>query len=301
MKAIIDPVAKELIENELTEDKFLQPTNNAGNKLYVVTAADSPNIMREIGRLRELTFRDAGGGTGEEVDIDYLDTAPEGYKQLIVWDPEAKEITGGYRYIISRSSHTHISTEHYFDFSDKFRTEYLPHTIELGRSFVQPAYQGSRVNPKGLYALDNLWNGIGVVIMANPDTKYLFGKVTMYENYNPEARNILQYFLMKYFPDKEKLVTPKDPMLFDIDTEKMEAMFNGETYIDDYKTLGREVRKLGEHIPPLINSYMNLSPTMKVFGTVCNTDFGAVEETGILITLADIYPQKLERHTSRKR
>lgn len=300
MKPIIDPVARELIESELTPDKFLRDTNNAGNKLYVVTAADSPNIMREIGRLRELTFRDAGGGTGEEVDIDHLDTAEDGYKQLIVWDPEAKEITGGYRYIVSRSSDTHISTEHYFNFSDKFREEYLPYTIELGRSFVQPAYQGSRVNPQGLYSLDNLWNGIGAVIVANPEAKYLFGKVTMYENYNAEARNMLQYFLVRYFPDNDKLVTPKDPMLFDIDTAKMDAIFCGETYVDNYRILGREVRALGENIPPLINSYMNLSSSMKVFGTVCNNDFGAVEETGILLTLADVYPQKLERHTKIK-
>lgn len=298
MKPMINPVPKELIERELTEERFMRDTNNAGNKIYVITAADSPNTMLEIGRLRELSFRNAGGGTGEETDIDALDTADQGYRQLIVWDPVAKEIVGGYRYIVSRSSDTHISTEHYFDFSSDFRNHYLPYTIELGRSFVQPAYQGTRENPKGIYALDNLWDGLGALMVNNPDMKYFFGKVTMYGSYDKESRNILIYFLQKYFPDPEKLVTPKKPLEMGIETERMAAIFNGGSYQEDYKILNREIRARGENIPPLINSYMGLSPSMKVFGTVLNDDFGEVEETGILITISDVYPKKLERHTS---
>ncbi|MCD8172024.1 MAG: GNAT family N-acetyltransferase [Alistipes sp.] len=298
MKPLIDPVLPEIIESELTEDKFLRNTNNAGNRIYVITATDSPNTMQEIGRLREWAFRDAGGGTGMEVDIDELDTVEDGYQQLLVWDPEAREIVGGYRYIVSRSTHTpHLSTEHYFRFSDRFRREFLPYTIELGRSFVHPQYQGTRGGSrKGVFALDNLWDGLGALLIKNPDMKYFFGKVTMYGDYNRHARDILICFLRKYFPDTENLVEPIHPIELDINNEKMASLFTGADYAEDYRILSREIRALNENVPPLINSYMNLSPTMRVFGTVYNPDFGDVEETGILITIEDIYPKKSERH-----
>ena len=297
MEPIIPPVDRSLILAELTEEKLLRKTNNGNNEIYVVTAQNSPNIMHELGRLRELSFRDAGGGTGAAVDIDDEDLAEEGYQQLFVWDPKAQEIVGGYRFIVSRTTHPkHMSTEHYFRFSDRFRNEFLPYTIELGRSFVQPHYQGIRQNPKGLYSLDNLWDGLGALVVTNPDMKYFFGKVTMYGDYNREARDILLYFLKKYFPDHDNLIEGIYPIELQFDTEKMEQMFCGGNYAEDYKILTREIRKCKENIPPLINSYMNISPSMRVFGTVTNPDFGGVEETGILITINDIYPGKSERH-----
>lgn len=297
MEPIIPPVDRSLILAELTEEKLLRKTNNGNNEIYVVTAQNSPNIMQELGRLRELSFRDAGGGTGAAVDIDDEDLAEEGYQQLFVWDPQAQEIVGGYRFIVSRTTHPkHMSTEHYFRFSDRFRNEFLPYTIELGRSFVQPHYQGIRQNPKGLYSLDNLWDGLGALVITNPDMKYFFGKVTMYGDYNREARDILLYFLKKYFPDHDNLIEGIYPIELQFDTEKMEQMFCGGNYAEDYKILTREIRKCKENIPPLINSYMNISPSMRVFGTVTNPDFGGVEETGILITINDIYPVKSERH-----
>ena len=297
MKPVIDPVAADLIENELTPERLLRRTNNGGNEIYVMRAQECPNLMREIGRLRELSFRDGGDGTGADVDIDELDLDPEGYEQLFVWDPKAKEIVGGYRYIISRSTHPKcLSTEHYFRFTERFRNEYLPYTIELGRSFVQPHYQGSRANPKGLFSLDNLWDGLGALVVNNPDMRYFFGKVTMYGSYDKEARNILLYFLRKYFPDREHLVESIHPIELHFDEERFERMFCGGSYAEDYKILIREIRKYRENIPPLINSYMSLSPSMKVFGTVVNPDFGYVEETGILITISDIYPKKSQRH-----
>ena len=297
MEPIIPPVDRSLILAELTEEKLLRKTNNGNNEIYVVTAQNSPNIMQELGRLRELSFRDAGGGTGAAVDIDDEDLAEEGYQQLFVWDPKAQEIVGGYRFIVSRTTHPkHMSTEHYFRFSDRFRNEFLPYTIELGRSFVQPHYQGIRQNPKGLYSLDHLWDGLGALVITNPDMKYFFGKVTMYGDYNREARDILLYFLKKYFPDHDNLIEGIYPIELQFDTEKMEQMFCGGNYAEDYKILTREIRKCKENIPPLINSYMNISPSMRVFGTVTNPDFGGVEETGILITINDIYPVKSERH-----
>ena len=299
MKPMIDPVDRALLRQELNDDRYLRDTNNGGNVIYVVNARNSPNTMQEIGRLRELAFRGAGGGTGEPVDIDEEDTADGGYEQLIVWDPKDEEIIGGYRFIISRETNpNHLSTEHYFRFSDKFRQEFLPYTLELGRSFVQPKYQGTRENPKGLYSLDNLWDGLGAIVAQNPDIRYFFGKVTMYGHYNQEARNTLIYFLRKYFPDPDNLVEPIYPIELHIDEEKYGSLFDGGSYQENYKILIRELKQYGENVPPMINSYMNLSPSMRVFATVKNPDFGDVEETGILITFSDVYMKKVERHFS---
>lgn len=298
MEPIIEPIARELLEAELTPDRIWRKTNKGGNILYTLTAEECPNVMQEIGRLRELSFRDGGGGTGSRVDIDELDTVAGGYTQLIVWDPLEREIMGGYRYIIPRSSHPkYLSTEHYFDFSDTFRQKYLPYILELGRSFVQPKYQ-SRNNPKSLFALDNLWDGLGAIVVRNPDVKYCFGKVTMYGDYNRQARNLLLYFLKKHFPDRENLVHSRFPVEIDINKAEMKALFVGKDYAEDYKILSRRIRDFNETIPPLINAYMSLSPTMKVFDTALNPDFGNVEETAILITLSELYVQKVERHLS---
>ena len=297
MNPIIGPVERALLEAELTPERKARDTKKAGNEIYLFTAAECPALMREVGRLREEAFRAAGGGTGEEVDIDAEDLAPDGYCQLIVWDPAAREIVGGYRFIVCTSEHPrHLSTEHYFRFSDRFRSEYLPRTIELGRSFVQRAYQ-ARQNPKSLYALDNLWDGLGALIVLNPGVKYLFGKVTMYTTYKAVARNALIWFLRRYFPDREGLVEGIRPLRLDLDDPYYEELFTGRNYMENYRILIRMIREFNEHIPPLINAYMNLSPTMRVFDTVSNPDFGGVEETGILVTIADISPEKRERYT----
>jgi hypothetical protein len=284
----------------LTAEKFVRYTNNGGNKLYVVTAHDSPNIMLEIGRLREISFRAAGGGTGKSVDIDEFDTNEvHPYKQLIVWDPKAKEILGGYRYLYAGNvTMQELATSEIFSFSDTFSDKYLPRTIELGRSFVQPNYQSTQLKSKGLYALDNLWDGLGALVLRYPEVNYFFGKVTMYVSYNVEARNILLYFLRKHFADHDNLVKPMHPLQTNTDEEYMKKLFVGNNYKEDYIILQREVRALGENIPPLINSYMKVSPSMRVFGTAINPFFGNVEETGILIKISDIYAEKIERYTA---
>ena len=279
----------------------MRKTNKADNEIYIITYQDSPNVMREIGRIREITFRDAGGGMGEEVDIDEYDTCDDPYKQLIVWDPQALEIIGGYRYILCKdvpikNGVVQLATTHLFNFSEKFITDYLPYTLELGRSFVQPHYQSSKAGAKALFALDNLWDGLGALIVNHPEIKYFFGKVTMYTHFHTKARNLIMYFFMKYFNDTENLVTPIHPLDLEIDVIEMEEVFNGGSYKEDYKILSQKVREFGENIPPLINSYMNLSPSMKTFGTVINDHFGYVEETAIILTISDIYEAKTDRH-----
>lgn len=302
MKDIAKPLPREEIYAELTSDKLLRKTNKGGNEIYIVTYHDSPAVMHEIGRLREITFRDAGGGTGKETDIDSYDTAETPYKQLIVWDPDAKEILGGYRYLLCGEAPKDVNgnillaTSRLFEFSQKFIDEYLPHSLELGRSFVQPAYQSSKAGAKALFALDNLWDGLGALTVDHPEIKYFFGKITMYTHFHSEARNLIQYFFKKYFRDKENLVYPKEPVEFDFDNDAMEKIFVGKNYSEDYKILTQSVRQFGENIPPLINAYMNLSPSMKTFGTINNEKFGNVLETGIIVTIEDIYGIKVDRH-----
>jgi hypothetical protein len=302
MKEIIPPVPLETLLEELSEERFIRKTNKGGNKIYIVNAGNAPHIMREIGRLRELSFRNAGGGTGLECDLDEYDTGDHAYQQLIVWDPDEKAILGGYRFYICepskciRNGEVKLATAKLFNFSDTFIRDYVPHMIELGRSFVQPKYQSTSLRRKGLYALDNLWDGLGTLVLDYPSKKYMFGKVTMYLHYHQLARDMILFFLNKHFPDKDGLVTPKEPLKMATDRAKLTAIFTGQDYEEDYKILSREVRACGENIPPLINAYMSLSPSMRTFGTVLNRGFGDVEETGIMITVNDLYKAKVERH-----
>lgn len=302
MQDIISPVDREIIKSELTPERFLRYVNNGDNEIYLVNQHNSPNIVKEIGRLREVSFRAAGGGTGLPLDIDENDTCEKCYEQLVAWNPIDEEVIAGYRLIkcsdagFTENGEVNLSTAHLFKFSEKFVRNYLPYTIELGRSFVQPKYQPSIDNRKGIFSLDNLWDGLGAVVVTNPDVQYLFGKVTMYPHYNHEARDLLIYFMEYYFPDPEELITPIKPLLYKTNLENIRGMFNGLPYKEGYKLLNSRVRSLGENIPPLINTYMNLSSTMKTFGTAMNYEFGAVEETGILITIADIYDTKKHRH-----
>ena len=120
----------------------------------------------------------------------------------------------------------------------------------------------------------------------------------MYTHFDKTARNLILYFLNKHFGDKENLVTPITPLIIDINEDEIEAEFDGKDYKENYKILSKKVRSHHENIPPLINAYMNLSPSMKVFGTIVNHEFGNVEETGILITLADVYQEKVQRHVT---
>ncbi len=305
MKRIIPPVHKDLIKKELSDDKFLRVTNFGNNYLYSINCHNSPNILREIGRLREMTFRSAGGGTGKEIDIDKYDTAKNPYQQLIVWDNKKEEILGGYRYILcvnamkDENGEYILATKRLFNSSDKFNNEYLPYTIELGRSFIQPNYQSTVSSSKTqLFALDNLWDGLGSLVINHPNVKYFFGKVTMYTDFNQRARDMILYFLNKQFKDKENLITPINALGINTPIKELNNIFVGEDYKEDYKILLQNVRSLGENIPPLINTYMNLSPTMRFFGTALNDHFGNVEESGIMVTIDDIYENKKERHLS---
>jgi hypothetical protein len=291
-----------MIKSELTKDKLLRKTNKANNEIYIITHHDSPNTMQEIGRLREIAFRYYGGGTGLPVDIDSFDTMDNAYRQLLVWSPEDEQILGGYRFIcgsdvqFDSDKKPILATSHLFNFSEDFIQNYLPTTVELGRSFVTLEYQSTRLNSKGIYILDNLWDGLGALSVIDPTLNYFYGKVTMYNTYDPNARNMILHFLKMHFPDPEQLVTPIHPLITGTDETEMSKLFSQESFKENYRILNTEVRKLGINIPPLVNAYMSLSPNMRVFGTAINDDFGDVEETGILIAINEILEDKKKRH-----
>lgn len=301
MEPIIAPVSRDVLKAELNTERFVRKTRKGDNEIYIVNQHNSPNTLQEIGRLREVSFRSSGGGTGLSVDLDAYDTDEVCYEQLIVWSPEDEEIVGGYRYIkckdaMLENGEIALSTNHYFDFTDRFVNDYLPYTIELGRSWVQPNFQPA-VNPrKGLFALDNIWDGLGALVVRNPEIRYFFGKVTMYPSYDRESRDFLLHFMHHYFPDREQLMTPYNRLEQHYNAQEFDALLEGHDFKEGFKVLNTFVRERGENIPPLVNIYMNLSPTMKTFGTAVNPDFGNVEETGILVTIDDIYDDKKERH-----
>lgn len=301
MKSIIPAIDRTVLKSELTQARYARKTNFGNNNIYILNHHNAPNVMLEIGRLREVSFRLSGGGTGEEVDIDDNDTCEVPYEQLIVWDIDEEEIIGGYRFI--RCDHAllddgtlNLSTAHLFDYSDKFVKDYVPKTIELGRSWVQPIYQGTADSRKGIFALDNLWDGLGALVVMNPDIEYFFGKVTMYPTYNPEARDLLLAFMQYYFPDNDHLVKPINPLIHTHDIVEMQKLFKDLDFTEGFRLLGQKTRLLGENVPPMISSYMKLSLTMRTFGTAVNDLFGDVEETGIMITIKDIYDSKKHRH-----
>lgn len=302
MEKIIDPVDLSLLKAELTEDKLLCKSNKAGNLIYVVDAHNSPNIMREIGRLREISFRQAGGSSGLSIDIDEFDTMAKPYKQIIVWDPDAEAILGGYRYILGKDivlkedGQPKLATAHMFHFSDKFIKDYLPYTIELGRSFVTPDYQSSKMGAKSIFSLDNLWDGIISIVLKHPDIHYIFGKFTMYPSYDGGAKDLILRFFWKHFEDKDNLIRPYSPMMPVSRPEILDLILHEDGFKEDYRLLKEAVRKLGTNIPPLVNSYMNISLGVKMFGTAINDEFSDVDETGILVDFADISLDKLERH-----
>jgi len=304
MQAIHERISRADLKNELSDERFVRYTNFGSNIIYDFHGDEAPALMKEVGRLREITFREAGGGTGLPLDIDDFDYGKNAYRQLIVWNPKEEEIIGGYRYKKlseiepDEDGHHHLATSHMFDFSDRFLKDFFPKTIELGRSFVQPQYQPAKDSRKGIFSLDNLWDGLGALIILNPDFKYFFGKMTMYLKFDQLARDLILHFLFKYFPDNDKLVTPYNEKKITTNRDELEKILTGANYEENRRIVNKFVRSRGEVFPPLVNAYMNLSPTMRTFGSSFNESFGDVEEIAILVDIHEIYDSKKHRHLS---
>ena len=303
MKEIIAPIDKQILKSELKDKYFLRPTNKAQNIIYDLTAHDAPNVMLEIARLRELSYRHSGGSTGEDRDMDSMDTMDKPYHQIIVWNPEAEEIIGGYRYLHCKDCHLdehgqpYITSAHLFHYSDYFIRHYLPYTIELGRAFVQPKYQTRDMGMKSLFALDNSWDGLGAMLYRNPDVKYLIGKVTIYPSYDPIARDLIYAYLRRFCYDKKGLFAPYHDI--EIGTQAQEiadVVFEGDNPQINYHLLQKAVRARGTTIPPMFSAYLSLTTNIKAFGNAVNDELANVYETGMMIQIEDINQDKWIRY-----
>lgn len=297
MKPVIAPVETEILLHEL-EGHLLRPSNKAGNLIYDITAHECPNVMREIGRLREISYRAGGGGTGKELDIDDQDIMPRPYHQLIVWDPDNNQIIGGYRYLFGheaeiRNGQPFITSAHLFHYSERFIRDYLPNTIEFGRAFVQPMYQKREMGVKALFALDNIWDGIGAVLFNHPEMRYMIGKVTIYPGYNEQARELIYAYLDRYHKGEQGLIEPYHPLLSQPLTH---SPFEGEDKQENYHILQHAVREQGTVIPPIFTAYLNLTNDLQFFGNAINDEFSDVLESGIMVDLETVYPEKKERY-----
>ncbi len=303
MIEIIPPVDREVLKAELSENIFVRPTNKANNKIYITDANQSPNIMREIGRLRELSFRSWGGGTGKEIDTDEFDFLKKPFKQLIVWDPEKEEIVGGYRFLSGRdveifeNGQPNFVMSSLFTFSDTFIKEYLPYSIELGRAFVQPDYQTAKMGMKSLFALDNLWDGLGALIHKEKHSRYFVGKVNIYKEYPQLARELLYEYMNLHCPDPDQLILPKVPITISEESKKIaEIVLTEKSAPANYKALQKTIRHIGTTVPPMFNAYIGLTDTLRMFGTMIDVHFGNTYESAIMLTMNDLTESKRQRY-----
>lgn len=290
-----------VIRAELSDQLLLRKTNRAGNEIYTFHATDCPNTMLEIGRLREIAFRGSGGGTGLAADIDYHDMDEGGYRQLVVWDPKKNELIGGYRYMLGgevrrKGGQTELSSNEIFNFSETFIEEYIPKSIELGRSFVKMEEKNGQMMPVSIFALDNLWDGLGGLMLIHDDYQYFFGKVTMYSDYNKRAKDLIAYYLKTYFQGDQELVQPIYPIEIEMPISELQSVIIGKDAKEDYKQMSKVIRNMGTVIPPLVNAYISLSSSLMYFGTSVNPHFGNVEETAIMVPMEEISADKRRRH-----
>ena len=301
MQPIIPHVETKILLQEL-EGHLLRPSNKANNLIYDITAHECPNVMREIARLREISYRDGGGATGLEMDIDDMDTMPRPYHQLIVWDPVNQQIIGGYRYLLGSDAELrpnelgemqpYITSAHLFHYSERFIREYLPNTIEFGRAFVQPMYQKREMGVKALFALDNIWDGIGAIMHNNPQLRWMIGKVTIYPDYNATARELIYNYLERFHKGEKGLFEPYNLLPL----QQIETPFTGTDPQENYHILQHAVREQGTVIPPMFSAYLNITNELQFFGNAVNDELSNVFETGIMVDLDTVYQEKKERY-----
>jgi len=279
------------IQAELTPMTLIRQFR--GIDIHSVTARRAPAVMQEIGRIREVEFRREGGGTGRSVDIDDYDDGSDPFAQLVAWDPVHREIIGMYRvaYLADRTNKSgtvHSPTGRLFEFSPEFVQEYVPYTVELGRSVV------NRSARKALMGLYCVWAGLGAIVAERPDTRYFFGKITTYHKYDADARDALYQFLEGVCPDPAGLLAPYSEFAVNVDHGRA-AAYADEDQASAFERLTETVRQRGESVPPLFISYVELSRTMLSFGTARNPHFGNVFETAILVTIAEINEKQRKR------
>ena len=299
---LIEPVSRKLLREELTTDRLVRHTRIGSNEVYIFTARKAPNLMQEVGRLRELTFRDAGAGFGTAVDIDHFDTDEYPCRQLIVWDPVADEIIGGYRFNIFHEfkgkplQDIPLANKSLYSISNTFTNEYIPYLVELARAFIQPKYQPKFAGRKAAFSLDNIWDGLGALVVKYPFIRYFFGRLTFFSNYDPTVRDLAFYFFAKHLQGNSALLSAKKPFEFPTPLNDLEKVIGGSSIKDDFAKLNQAAKNHGTTIPPLVKSYFNVSGTLRVFEPVFDSYFASSYAAAILVTIADVYPAFVKRY-----
>ena len=290
--AIAHPEDRKILKKAIESCQLLGETAD-GKLIYLYQHQQSSAIMREIGRLRELSFRAVGEGSGLRRDIDRFDSH---YQHLILWDKEDLEIVGAYRLadtakILAEHGKEGLYTASLFQFSDKMQP-YLAQGLELGRSFVQPRYWGKR-------SLDYLWYGIGAYLRQNPQVRYLFGGVSLSNTYPKAARDLMVYFYTLYFNDDQHTAISNSP--YDLPPTVLQALqanFSGNNYAEDFVQLKHLLANMGVSIPTLYKQYSELCEPGGVkflaFGT--DPDFADCIDGLVLVDIHQIKAQKRARY-----
>jgi putative hemolysin len=249
--AIAGPVRKADLKKAVAQGERLGSTPD-GKIIYLFDPVDSSPIMREIGRLRELTFRAVGEGTGKRRDLDHFDWY---YRHLILWDEEDLEIAGAYRFVDAGRITRQQGLDKIYSGSlfnlDNRQSYFLDEGLELGRSFVQPRYWGKR-------SLDYLWYGIGAFLAKNPQYRYLFGPVSISNAMPKMGRELLVYFYKLYFSSRDDSACSRNPFSFSVPPATLAREFNGQDYQTDFRKLKSLLANLGTAIPPLYKQYTEL-------------------------------------------
>ncbi|MCZ2721299.1 lysophospholipid acyltransferase family protein [Marinomonas sp. 15G1-11] len=289
---ISHPQDRKLIKTELTNSEYLGCTKD-GKHIYLFDYLDQSATIKEIGRLREMAFRTVGEGTGQSSDLDKFD---QYYRHLVLWDEDQLEIVGAYRigeinkYIKDGSSHA-IYTEELFQLSPDMMP-YLEQGVELGRSFVQPKYWGKR-------SLDYLWYGIGAYLNRHPEVRYLFGPVSLSNNYPQLAKDLIVHFYSLYFPDPDALAVSFTPYQIALENKDyVSALFTGARYEEDFRILKEQLSHLNVSVPTLYKQYSELCEHNGVrfldFGV--DADFGFCIDGLVLVDLQKVKELKNNRY-----
>ena len=300
MTPLADPVSVALLQRELRAQTPLLKLRGGKVCAYLLHGDNAPHLLREIGRVRELSFRAIGGGTGGALDLDPYDYGPCAYRQLILWAPQEQVVVGGCRV---RSTGTdgpsaRVATEDLFAFSERFRERYGDALLDIGRLFVHPAFQ-ARAGSQGIFTLDSIWQALAAVAVAD-GVRAFFGRVVFPKDYHPQVRDLTLALLQKHFAGDAQWVHPRVPAPRVTSDEALDHLLVGKTWREDMRLLRQFARARGAQVPALLRAYLGLSDRLRVFGTAADPDLGGIEETCLLIDVADVLEHKAARYRRPK-
>ncbi|MDS1369677.1 lysophospholipid acyltransferase family protein [Aliarcobacter butzleri] len=289
--AIAHPVSKIDLYNELKKSPLLGQTND-GKKIYLYDYVEDSIVLKELGRLREISFRKVGEGVNKKRDIDKYDVY---YQHIILYDKNELEIVGAYRIGNSDVIFKEFGTKGFysntlFQFNDEFMF-YLQNSIELGRSFVQPKYWGTR-------ALDYLWYGIGAYVKANPNIKYMFGPVSISGAFPAIAKDMLVFYYNYYYSSEKNLVEARTPFSYSSHIHDIKEFFTLEDKKRDFKSLKIALSNIGVNVPTLYKQYseLTLDDGVKFLDFNVDKNFGDCIDSFILVEIDKIKDSMKQRY-----